>query len=108
MVRALTRGDGRWGEDVTLKALLLAQQGRVPLELAAPAGASPAAEGVAAGAAAATAAERQHWPQLLEVRGEAFVLWSSFKRINEQRDAKGLKPFSSPRWGWHQSLGFRV
>ena len=120
LVRALTRGDGRWGEDITPKALLLGEAGILPLEIT-NGGNTPAAAAAAAGggggeqadpiafaaaaasaavsAAASPAGTQQCWPRQLEVRGEAFVSLPSFRSLNARRASRGLKPFSSPRCG---------
>ncbi len=66
--RAITRGDGKAGMDVT--AALLAS-GSVPANL--------------------TAAKT------LELRGEVFIPRSSFAALNERRAADGLAPLKSPR-----------
>ncbi len=71
LARALTRGDGKKGDDVTANARTLRS---IPLQLA--------GEG---------------WPDVLEVRGEVYWPRPDFERINEQRLADGLEPFKNPR-----------
>ncbi len=70
LVRALTRGDGDIGEDVTENARAIAD---IPLAL------PPAA------------------PERLEVRGEVFLSRRRWEELNRQRDAAGETRFASPR-----------
>ncbi|MEP7057702.1 MAG: NAD-dependent DNA ligase LigA [Caldimonas sp.] len=106
LVQAATRGDGETGEDVTQNVRTVRQ---IPLRLqwpprAANAGASRSRRSAAAGAerdAAANAAAPP--PDVLEVRGEAYMRRDSFDALNErQREliAKGdkrEKTFVNPR-----------
>ena len=71
LTQALTRGDGRQGDDITHNARTLRG---VPLRLH--------AEAV---------------PEILEVRGEAFISNSDFARLNAQQQQSGNDPFSNPR-----------
>lgn len=71
LVRALTRGDGSVGEDVTSNVRTIRS---VPLRLKA---AKP--------------------PALFEVRGEALMFKADFKRLNEQQDEAGEPAFANPR-----------
>ena len=71
LTQALTRGDGRQGDDITHNARTLRG---VPLRLH--------AEAV---------------PEILEVRGEAFISNSDFARLNAQQQQSGDDPFSNPR-----------
>jgi DNA ligase (NAD+) len=71
LVRAATRGDGYYGEDITLNVRTLPS---VPLRLL--------GEG---------------WPQRLEVRGEIYMPRAGFERLNEQARAAGEKTFVNPR-----------
>ena len=75
-VRALTRGDGQVGEDVTANVRTIKN---VPLRLRA----------------------TKHYPYLLkgttEVRGEIVMLKKSFEELNRQREADGLPLFKNPR-----------
>jgi DNA ligase (NAD+) len=73
LVRAATRGDGETGEDVTQNIRTVR---RIPLRLA--------------GNAA---------PQVLEVRGEAFMSRPDFERYNEGQRALGLPTLVNPRNG---------
>lgn len=70
LVRAVTRGDGLEGDDVTANVLVIAG---LPKEL--PAGA----------------------PDVVEVRGEIFMGYAGFARINAEREEAGEAPFAHPR-----------
>jgi len=72
---ASTRGDGYVGEDVTpnIKTIL-----SVPLVLRQKKGGLPV-------------------PELLEVRGEVYMEKEAFKRLNREREEKGLPLFANPR-----------
>jgi len=73
LAQAATRGDGETGEDVTHTVRTI---GAIPLQLLPrPAGA----------------------PDLLEVRGEAFMRRDDFEALNERQRAKGQKTFVNPR-----------
>src|SRR3984957_17947066 len=76
LVRGITRGDGSVGEDVTLNV----RTGRsVPLSI-------PREKLKKAGI-----------PANFEVRGELLMPTASFKKINEERERKGLATFANPR-----------
>lgn len=70
LVRAVTRGDGAKGDDVTPNVRTIRA---VPLALGKGA------------------------PELLEVRGEAYIPNAEFARINAEREAAGEEPFMNPR-----------
>lgn len=70
LVRALTRGDGRRGDDVTHAVRTIRS---IPLTLGA------------------------GGPGVLEVRGEAFIPLDEFERINADRTAAGEEMFMNPR-----------
>ncbi len=70
LVRAVTRGDGETGEDVTENAKAI---GDIPLKLPAEA------------------------PGSLEVRGEVFLSRKRWEELNRQRTAAGVAPFANPR-----------
>jgi len=72
LVRAVTRGDGRRGDDITTNARAIRS---IPLVLD-----------------RATEA-----PRTLEVRGEAYLPIETFKKINQHREAEGEEPFMNPR-----------
>ncbi len=75
LVRAATRGNGREGEDITATVAALPA---VPAELAAGSGRLP-------------------WPARFELRGELYVPWADFERINDEREAAGEPRYASPR-----------
>jgi DNA ligase (NAD+) len=70
LVRGSTRGDGRVGEDVTQNLRTI---GSVPLKM----------KGKA--------------PELVEVRGEAYLPIAAFKALNERRAEAGEPTFANPR-----------
>jgi len=74
LVRALTRGDGRTGEDVTPNVRTI---GSIPHRL--------------------TATEEFPVPAQLEVRGEVFLPKDAFERLNEQMTEAGRPVFANPR-----------
>ncbi len=74
LVRALTRGDGVQGADVTVALRGLVD---LPQQLARSA--------------------RYPWPDLIELRGEIYMSPDEFKRINDEREAAGLEPYAHPR-----------
>ncbi len=78
LVRALTRGDGTTGEDVTLNVRTIRS---VPLSIS-------AAKLKAAGL-----------PAEFEVRGEVVMPLAAFLKWNEEREAAGLAPAANPRNG---------
>src|SRR6202453_4636939 len=76
LVRGITRGDGSIGEDVTLNVRTVRS---VPLSI-------PKEKLKKAGI-----------PANFEVRGELLMPLASFKKMNEEREAKGLSVFANPR-----------
>src|SRR5216684_6507818 len=76
LVRGITRGDGSVGEDVTLNVRTVRS---VPLSI-------PKEKLKKAGI-----------PADFEVRGELLMPLASFKRMNEERESKGLATFANPR-----------
>jgi DNA ligase (NAD+) len=74
LVRALTRGDGRTGEDVTLNVRTMDD---VPERL--------------------TGTDEFPVPALIEVRGEVFFLVAGFAELNASLVAAGKPPFANPR-----------
>src|SRR5580700_5056831 len=76
LVRGITRGDGSVGEDVTLNVRTVRS---VPLSI-------PKEKLKKAGI-----------PADFEVRGELLMPTASFKRMNDERESKGLSLFANPR-----------
>lgn len=72
LARAVTRGDGVQGDDVTQNVRTIRS---VPLAL--PAGAD--------------------WPEEFEIRGEVLMPWASFNRLNAERERDGEPLFANPR-----------
>ncbi|WP_289019846.1 NAD-dependent DNA ligase LigA [uncultured Ornithinimicrobium sp.] len=104
LVRALTRGDGRTGEDVTLNVRTI--EG-VPLRLRPPeeqeaegvvgeGGGTHLVEGAVVEEGAGTT-EPVPVPRLVEVRGEVYFPVSSFEELNAGLVAAGKAPFANPR-----------
>ena len=71
LVRGATRGDGRVGEDVTQNLRTI---GSVPLKM-----------------------KGSTVPELIEVRGEAYLPIAAFKALNERRAEAGEPTFANPR-----------
>lgn len=71
LVRAVTRGDGVKGDDVTVNVRTIRS---VPLTLG--------GEG---------------WPDDFEIRGEVLMPWTSFERLNAEREANEEALFANPR-----------
>ena len=76
LVRGITRGDGTVGEDVTLNVRTVRS---VPLSI-------PKERLKKAGI-----------PPNFEVRGELLMPTAAFKKVNEERECKGLATFANPR-----------
>ncbi len=70
LVSAVTRGNGRVGDDVTANIKTIRD---VPLEL------------------------KGDFPEDFEVRGEVFLSLASFRALNRQREEEGLEVFANPR-----------
>lgn len=71
LVRAVTRGDGRMGDDVTDNVRTI---GNIPLIL-----------------------KGKDVPDYLEVRGEILMPWSTFEQINKEREEQEEPLFANPR-----------
>lgn len=71
LFRALTRGDGVVGDDVTANALRI---GNIPEEL-----------------------QGNGWPEEFEIRGEVLMPYESFDRLNKERADNEEPPFANPR-----------
>jgi DNA ligase (NAD+) len=74
MALGSTRGDGRFGEDITVNLKTVSS---IPLRL--------------------VTKKDIYQPDLLEVRGEVFISIEGFKALNEQRLAAGENLFANPR-----------
>ncbi len=72
LVRAVTRGDGVQGDDVTANVRTIRS---IPLQLP----------------------KDGDWPHQFEIRGEVLMPWSSFDRLNAEREEAGEPLFANPR-----------
>ncbi|MEE1004850.1 MAG: NAD-dependent DNA ligase LigA [Bacteroidaceae bacterium] len=72
LMRAVTRGDGTQGDDVTANVRTIRS---IPLQL--PKG--------------------EDWPGQFEIRGEILMPWASFERLNAEREQAGEPLFANPR-----------
>ena len=71
LVRAVTRGDGEKGDDVTENVRTISS---IPLVL-----------------------QGDGYPDVFEIRGEILMPWSVFEELNAERIENGLPPFANPR-----------
>jgi DNA ligase (NAD+) len=71
LVHALTRGNGKVGDDVTANIKTIKS---IPLKLAG----------------------HDH-PDVVEIRGEVYLSLASFRAINKEREEEGLETFANPR-----------
>lgn len=71
LVRALTRGNGREGDDITTNVRAL---GVLPDQLGG-----------------------KDWPERVELRGEIYLPLAEFARMNAERESAGLEVFANPR-----------
>ena len=71
LLRAVTRGDGRHGDDVTNNVRTI---GSIPLKL-----------------------RGDGYPALFEIRGEIYMPYASFDRLNSEREAAGEPLLANPR-----------
>ncbi|MFZ0419058.1 MAG: NAD-dependent DNA ligase LigA [Candidatus Sulfotelmatobacter sp.] len=76
LVRGITRGDGTVGEDVTLNVRTVRS---VPLSIS------------------KEKLKKAGIPSDFEVRGELLMPTAAFKKVNEERERKGLATFANPR-----------
>src|SRR5215472_11787199 len=76
LARGITRGDGSVGEDVTLNVRTVRS---IPLSIA------------------KDKLKKADIPPNFEVRGELLMPLAGFKKMNEEREAKGLSLFANPR-----------
>lgn len=82
LFRALTRGDGTIGDDVTENVRHISN---IPQTLRTPEGFMPTAE------------QPYPWPHEFEIRGEIYMPWAAFDRLNEEREREEEQPFANPR-----------
>lgn len=71
LVRAVTRGDGTHGDDVTANVRTIRS---IPLQL-----------------------QGDDYPDFFEIRGEILLPFKEFERLNAERAAAGEPPFANPR-----------
>lgn len=71
LLRAVTRGDGRQGDDVTANIRTIRT---IPLHL-----------------------QGDAWPAYFEMRGEVLMPYASFDKINREREEQGESLFANPR-----------
>lgn len=71
LFRALTRGDGTVGDDVTENVRKIKN---IPQTLTG-----------------------NGWPKEFEIRGEIYMPWAAFDRLNEEREKDEEQPFANPR-----------
>ena len=69
--RAVTRGDGLVGEDVTMNVRTIEN---IPLKL-----------------------RGENIPEIVEARGEVVIFKADFERLNAEQEKKGEKPYANPR-----------
>lgn len=82
LFRALTRGDGTVGDDVTENVKRISN---IPQELKVPDDFVPSLYSTSP------------WPDEFEIRGEIYMPWEAFDRLNEERTANEEQPFANPR-----------
>ena len=92
LVRAVTRGDGEEGDDVTDNVKTIAN---LPHALrSAPVASTPAEDLFSA---AAPAPFGSGFPETIEIRGEIFLRFEEFARINAAEQEAGREPYANPR-----------
>ena len=82
LTRALTRGDGTKGDDVTRNVAYIRN---IPQSLTIPEGFIP------------SSGRQVPWPEEFEIRGEIYMPWAAFDRLNEERLKDEEQPFANPR-----------
>ena len=82
LFRALTRGDGTVGDDVTRNVKHIKN---IPQTLIVPTGFAP------------TPTQQTPWPEEFEIRGEIYMPWAAFDRLNLEREKDEEQPFANPR-----------
>ena len=71
LFRALTRGDGTVGDDVTANVRHISNIPQVLMP--------------------------GSWPEEFEIRGEIYMPWAAFDRLNQERERDEEQPFANPR-----------
>ena len=71
--QGLTRGDGVTGEDITLNVRTI---GSIPANLG---------------------GDKDDIPEFVEIRGEVFMRWDDFRKLNDEQEDAGRTPFANPR-----------
>ena len=71
LFRALTRGDGTVGDDVTANVRHISNIPQVLMP--------------------------GSWPEEFEIRGEIYMPWAAFERLNQERERDEEQPFANPR-----------
>ncbi|WP_240542141.1 NAD-dependent DNA ligase LigA [Bifidobacterium sp. CP2] len=71
--QGLTRGDGVTGEDITLNVRTI---GSIPANLG---------------------GDKDDIPEFVEIRGEVFMRWDDFHKLNDEQENAGRAPFANPR-----------
>lgn len=98
LFRALTRGDGTSGDDVTLNVLNIPS---IPKELESFAGFSNQNKNsdlfTQANSDDLQGKQWIQWPDEFEIRGEIYMPYAAFERLNSQRESEGETPFANPR-----------
>ena len=72
--QGLTRGDGVTGEDISLNVRTI---DAIPTQL--------------------NANDPEDIPEFVEIRGEVFMSWEDFYKLNEEQENSGKSPFANPR-----------
>ncbi len=72
--QGLTRGDGVTGEDISLNVRTIEE---IPTQL--------------------SANNPDDIPEFVEIRGEVFMKWSDFRKLNDEQENAGKSPFANPR-----------
>jgi DNA ligase (NAD+) len=74
LVRAVTRGNGIEGDDITANVLQIRGLRRELIDI-----------------------PSRVWPEMIELRGEIYVPFAEFQRVNAERDLAGESRFANPR-----------
>ena len=115
LVRAVTRGDGEQGDDVTANVRTIRS---IPLQLAVPSASpspsspspspsspSPSPSSSSSSSSSSFPSSRLissdsiavPWPREFEIRGEILMPWTSFEALNREREAREEPLFANPR-----------